>query len=211
MKKIIVFGASGGTGLQIVKQALEAGYEVTAILPNPYALPLQHPNLKIIHGDVMQPETFKEAVKGNDAVISALGTGSIKPTTLYSAGVKNIIAEMEKNNVQRLLCISAGGLDVNPKNNFLIRLLTKLLLQRILKEPYKDMCLMEKEVEQTGLNYTIIRPPRLKDAQLTGKYRVKINDNLENTSSIARADLAHYIVHHIEDRQIFKSIVHVSY
>lgn len=90
MKKIIVFGANGKTGSEIVKQALAAEYHVTAIVRNPSAKAMSHPNLTIIKGDAMQIESFRSLIKGNSAVISALGSGNTKPTKLFSEGVGNI-------------------------------------------------------------------------------------------------------------------------
>jgi putative NADH-flavin reductase len=211
MKKLIVFGASGATGLQFVKQGLEAGYAITAIVRNPAALALEHTELTVIRGDVMQKETFAAAMKGKDAVVSALGNRSTKPTTLYSTGMKNIMEAMQANGVKRIICISAGALDTNPKMGFFIRLLTKAVLQRILKEPYADMRLMEKEIRQTDLDYTIMRPPMLKDKPPKRKYRIAVNGHITRPFSIARADLAHYMVNHVDDSQTFKSIVEISY
>lgn len=159
----------------------------------------------------MLPESFAATMKGKDAVISVLGNRSTKPTILYSKGIENIINEMQKNNVQRLLCVSAGALYTNSKMGLFIRLLTKVVLQRILKGIYADMRLMEKEIQQTNLDYTIVRPPMLKDKPSKGKYRVSINEHLTKPFSIARADLAHFMVNHIDDNKTFKSIVEVSY
>jgi putative NADH-flavin reductase len=212
MEKIIVFGASGATGSQFVQQALESGHEVTAIIRDParFSRP-DHPNLIIHKGDVMQPESFAGAMKDKDAVISALGNRSTKPTRLYSTGMKNIIAAMQVNNIQRIICLSAGALDTNPKMGLLIRLLTKLVLQRILREPYADMRFMEAEIRHTNLDYTIIRPPMLRHKPMKGKYRVAVNGHLARPFSIARADLAHYMLHHIADSGIFRSTVEISY
>ncbi len=211
MKKVIVFGAAGGTGIEVVKQALEAGYQVTAVVRNPEKFTLIHPNLVVKLGDVTLANTIDKVIKDKDVVISAIGNRSTQPTTLYSEGIKNILDAMQQNNVHRLICISAGGLDVNPKASFFVRLLTKYVLQRILKEPYADLRIMEKLVLQSGTDYTIIRPSRLLDKPVTGKYNVGINTNITNPFSIARADVAHFIVNHISDNETFKSITSISY
>lgn len=118
---------------------------------------------------------------------------------------------MEENDVKRFICVSAGGLYTNDKMGFFISLLTKVALQPILKNVYDDMRLMEKEILESQLNYTIVRPPRLTNKLLTKKYRIAINDNLVKLFSIARADLAHLIVNHIDDISTFKSIIEVGY
>ena len=95
MIKIIVFGATGATGREVVKQGLEKGNQITAIIRTRSEFDLQHEHLKVIKGDVLQMATFEEEIPGNDAVISCLGNGSsTKPTTVYSTGIKNIISAM---------------------------------------------------------------------------------------------------------------------
>lgn len=212
MKKIIVFGASGGTGKEIVKQALEKGHAVTAIVRNPVSFNLQHPHLKIIKGDVLKLATFEKELQGKEAVISCLGTGrSTKPTTIYSEGIKNIISAMNKAEVERLTCISAGALDANKEMGFFISTITKIILQRILKNVYNDMRLMEKQVESSNFNWTIVRPAMLKNKPLTGKYRIAINSHIRRPFSIARADLAQYILNNIENSQTYKAKVEIAY
>jgi putative NADH-flavin reductase len=211
MKKIIVIGAAGGTGIEIVKQALDKGYQVTALVRNPEKFTLVNPNLVVKQGDVMLTGNIDEAMAGQDAVISAIGNRSTQPTTLYSEGIRNVLKIMQQNNIRRLICISAGGLDVNPKAVFFVRLLTKYVLQRILKEPYADLRIMETLVRQSNMKYTIMRPSRLLDKPVTGKYRIAINSNISKPFSIARADVAHFIVNHIGDKETFKSITSISY
>jgi putative NADH-flavin reductase len=211
MKKIIVFGASGATGLQVVQHALEAGHRVTAIVRNPTAFLLQHPKLFVVKGDVMVRETFSSAAHGQDIVISTLGSRGEKPVTVYSTGIKNIISTMQEHKIQRIVCLSAGALYTNARMGLFIRLVTKLVLQRILKEPYADMRLMETIIQGTNLDYTIIRPPRLTNKAMTRKYRSVVNDHLVRPFSIARADLAHYILNLMDDSRTFRSIAEISY
>lgn len=207
-----MFGATGGTGKQVVKQALEIGYHVTVIIRNPAAFDIQHHELEIIKGDVLQLSTFENELTGKDAVISCLGSGtSTKPTRVYSAGIENIISAMNKAGIRRLMCISAGALYINKEMGFFIRTLTKLVLQKILKEPYADMRIMETKVEKTHLDWTILRPARLTNKLLTGKYRVAVNSHNKRPFSILRADLAEYMLNSIDTPQNFKAKVEIAY
>jgi len=212
MKKILLFGATGGTGKEVVKQALEKGYEVTVAIRDPSAFTVRHASLTVLKGDVLKPSTFERQIAGKDAVLSCLGTGSsLKPTTLYSEGIQNITAAMKAAGVKRLLCISAGALDVNKEMGFFIRCLTKVILQKILKELYTDMRLMETEVESSSLDWTVLRPAMLKNHPLTGKYRVGIHSHIRHPFSIARADLAQYMLNSISDAQTFQAKVEIAY
>ena len=170
MESLIIFGATGGTGKEVVKQALDAGNAVTIIVRRPLSFPLQHPHLKIVQGDVLQRSTFESEMQGKDAVVSCLGVGrSREQTILYSTGIQNIISAMEMAGVSRLVCISAGALYVNNQMGFFVRILTKYVLQKILKEMYADMRLMEAVIEKSKFNWTIVRTQMLKDKNFTGE------------------------------------------
>src|SRR5258708_14579493 len=154
--KAIVFGSTGGIGRQVVEQALAANYEVTAIARRPEAITTQHPRLKVVRGDVLDPASFRQALAGQDVVVSALGVVTRGPTTVYSAGVANIVEAMRANGVRRLLCISASGLEPGPRWQ---RIVAKQVLWRILKEMYTDLVRMEAVAEASDLAWTGIRPP----------------------------------------------------
>jgi putative NADH-flavin reductase len=211
MKKIIVFGATGGTGKLVVSQALQAGHKVTIIVRNPDAFDIQHQNLDILEGDVFQINSFEKAVVGQDVVVSCLGTQQREPTTVYSDGTRNVSKAMQKAGIKRLICLSAGAVIVPPKSNFLMKFVIKNILQKVFKNLYSDMLVMEEMLKKSDLNCTVIRAPRLKNSKHTGQYRIAINEHLNRPSSISRADLADYIVTHLDDTQAYKSMVEVSY
>lgn len=211
MKNIIVFGASGGTGLEVVEQALEAGHQVTAILRHPDIFPIRHERLRIIKGDVLQTLTYEKAFFGIDVVISCLGSRNREPTTVYSQGVSNIMIAMQKLNITRIICLSAGAVVVPPNASFIMKIIIKNILQRLFKYSYADMLKMEVLLQNSDLNWTVIRPPRLLNGEKTGKYRSIINGFLPKMSSLTRSDLAHYIIHHLEDEKTFKNKVEISY
>lgn len=211
MKNIMVFGASGGTGLEVVEQALERGLQVTVVLRHPDEFPIRHENLRIIKGDVLQPQTYENAFFGIEAVVSCLGTRNREPTTIYSEGVTNIIAAMQKVNVDRIICLSAGAVVIPPNASFIMKFVIKNILQRLFKYSYADMLKMEAYLLNSATNWTVIRPPRLLNGDKTGKYRTVNNEFLKGMSSLTRADLAQYILYHLEDEQTYKSKVEISY
>jgi putative NADH-flavin reductase len=112
--KLVVLGATGGTGSQVVAQALAAGHIVTALVRRPAAVTLQHPRLEVIQGDVLEPATLAQPISRQDALVSALGVTKAGPTTLFSTGIANIMQAMQSAQVRRLICVSASGLDPGP-------------------------------------------------------------------------------------------------
>ena len=207
MKNILVFGASGGTGLEVVEQALEAGHKVTAILRQPDKFPIRHEQLRIIKGDVLNPLTYENTFFGIDIVISCLGTRNREATVVYSQGVSNIMQAMQKVDIDRIICISAGAVEIAPNTSFLMRFLIKNILQKLFKYSYADMLLMEGVLLGSNLNWTVIRPPRLLNGDRTGKYRTSINEFIPHMSTLTRADLADFIIHHLDDEKTYKSKV----
>jgi len=211
MKNILVFGASGGTGLEVVEQALEAGHKVTAILRQPDKFPIRHEQLRIIKGDVLNPLSYEKTLFGMDVVISCLGTRNREATVVYSQGVTNIIQAMQKVDIDRIICLSAGAVEIAPNTSFLMKFLMKNILQKLFKYNYADMLLMEGVLRGSNLNWTVIRPPRLLNGDRTGKYRISINEFIPHMSSLTRADLADYIIHHLDDEKTYKNKVEISY
>jgi len=211
LKKLIVFGATGGTGKQVVEQALQAEHQVTVVVRNPDAFNIQHKNLEIIKGDVFQPLTFSNAIKEKDVIISCLGVQHKKPTIIYSEGINNIIQVMQREKVNRIICLSAGAVIVPSKSSLFLKFVTKNILQRLFKYMYADMLIMEKILRNANLNWTVVRPPWLRDSKYTAKYRTTINEHLSNPSKISRADLAHYIINHLTDEKTFKAVIEISY
>jgi putative NADH-flavin reductase len=211
MRNIIVFGATGGTGRLVVQQALEVGHRVTVIARNPDSVTIRHDRLDLVKGDIFQPHTFEKVIAGKDAVISCLGVQKRVFTTVYSEGVSNIIKAMEMYSVKRIICLSAGAVIVPPKGSFMTRFIIKNILQKRFAHLYSDMLAMEQMLRATDLNFTIIRPPWLRDTKPTGHYRSAINEYLSNPTKISRADLADYIVKHLMDVRTFKARVEISY
>jgi putative NADH-flavin reductase len=208
---ILLFGMTGGTGKLIAERLLSQGHRVTAVGCHPAKVTLQHPHLAVRKGDITQPGTFTELMAACDVAISAIGDHSRKPTTLYSGGIKNVITAMTSSNVGRLICISAQPVEISPAIPFWQKWLIKYILQKIFRYSYADLRAMEKIVCASELNWTIMRPPRLKNNPPTGKYRLAINGHLKLPFSISRADLANCICDLIDQPETFRSIIEIAY
>lgn len=211
MSKLIVFGATGGTGKQVVNQALLAGHQVTVVVRNPATFALQHPQLVTVKGDVLQPATFQQALHGQDAVISCLGSRVRAPTTVYSEGIKNFAGAMQQVGIDRLFCFSAIAVEVPPYGSLLTKLVTKYILQRVFNYLYVDMLRMEALLRESSLNWTVIRPPQLTNGAQMGHYRTTINEPIRNPTKISRSDLAHYLITHLTDEATYKARIEISY
>jgi putative NADH-flavin reductase len=209
--KVVVFGATGGTGRQAVIQALEQGHEVTAVVRKPESVDIRHERLEVIRGDVLDPSTFSESLTGHDAVLSALGVSHRDPTTVYSEGTGHIMEAMEASGIRRLVCLSSAGLEIPDDTPVLQRLVIRLVIQRMYKHAYEDMVRMEAKLRNSGLDWTVIRPPRLTNGPKSGTYRIAKNVPLIGAQGISRADLSDYMMKSISDQSSFQAVVEISY
>jgi len=213
--QLLIIGANGGIGRQCVELALNAGHRVTALVRNSANLPLIHQNLEVVQGDLLKPATLEKYLVGKDAVISAIGVkGGMfgdEPTTLYSEGNANLLQAMEIVGVKRAFFISASAIEISPVIPRFVQFLAKYVIQKLLKHMYADLRRMESIIKASDAKWTIIRPPQLTDQPVTGHYRTAINDWLKDCLKISRADVAHFIIHNVNNPAIIKTTVEISY
>jgi putative NADH-flavin reductase len=210
--KLLVIGATRGTGLQVMRQALAAGHTVTALARDPARIELHHERLSVLRGDVLDPASLAPSMAGQDAVLSSLGATSGRgQITLYSEGMRNIIQAMRAAGVPRLIAVSAGPLSIDEGDTLPSRLLMKPLLRVAFREAYADLARMEEEMRESGLDWTIMRPPRLTDKPPTGRYRTAVNRSVRRGYSIARADLAGAILKLLDDPTAIHATMGIGY
>lgn len=182
--KLVVFGATGATGRELVGLALEQGHAVTAFARDPAKLGLSHPNLSVIRGDVLDPASVQRAVHGQEAVLCTIGAGA-KRGTLRADGTRNIAGAMEKAGVRRLVCQSSYGVgDTRDKLSFLLKY---VLVPLVLRHAFADHEAQERVIRQSRLDWTIVRPVGLVKGPKTGIYR---HGNL-GAAAPARATISH--------------------
>ena len=191
-KKVVIFGATGGTGKQLVSQALELGYQVTAFVRDPDKLEIKDENLIVITGDVLKKTDVDKAVTAQDAVFSALG---VRPGNqpICTRGIKTIIASMKKKKVNRLIVVSAYGVR-DTKQNFYPKLLWLLL-----KSLMQDKEDMEEALESSHLNWTAVRPTILTSGPQTSSYQPGKDLNVGFMPKISRADVADFMLNAFRD------------
>ncbi|MCP2338349.1 NAD(P)-dependent oxidoreductase [Actinomadura rupiterrae] len=200
--KLTIFGASGGTGTALYREALRRGHEVTAVVRDPARLPEDlRDRADVLVADVMDPAAVEPAVQGRDAVMSCLGTRTGRaPTTVCTDSVTSILQGMRASGARRLLVISATAPYPDPGDDALNRYLAKPLVSKILAAPYKDLLRADRLVEDaTDIDWTIVRPPRLQDGPPRGTYRLGIDRTPPRARTIRRADLANAMLDLSED------------
>lgn len=209
---LLIIGATGGTGQQLVEQALEQGHKVTALARNPEAISLRHERLTVVQGNVLDAQSVAKAAQGQDAVLSALGVtgfGGFNKVTLYSEGGRSIIEAMEKAGVKRFISVTSGGVeDQDPSFGLAYKFIFKpLLLQRA----YEDMKRFEALVRSSQLDWILVRPTRLTDGKKTEKYRVSARFAPEKGAEISRADLAHFMLKQLDGDRFLRGTPTLAY
>ena len=188
--KLTIFGASGATGTSLVQQALAAGHEVTAVVRDPARLAIPaHQRLKVVTADVLDPAAISPAVDGADAVISAVGPGTVA-STLRQDSTRSIIQAMQKAGTRRLLTVSGSVVADEGESAFMRYLLKPLARRTFLRHVCADMRQAENEIRASNLDWTIFRPPSLTDKAAKRTYRTAFDRNLPHGFTISRADLA---------------------
>ena len=199
---LTIFGASGGTGTCLVEQALAAGDEITAVVRDAARLAVpQHPRLRVLTADIMDPDSINAAVTGADAVLTAVGPRGTGATTVITDSVRSIIAAMQKTGARRLLMLSGSIVADDGESAYLRYLLKPVARRTFLRHVCADMRAGEAVVEASGLDWTIVRPPRLTSKPASGTYRTAVDRSLPHGFSVTRADLAACMLSLIDDPQ----------
>ena len=204
--KLVIFGATGGTGLELVKQALERGCAVTAFVRNPAPLADNGDGLTIITGDIYDKAAVARCLQGQDAVVCALGARDLQKTTIRTTGTVNIINGMKQAGVNRLLVVSAMGIGDSWHT---LSLFNKLFFATLLRNARTDHEAQETAVKASGLDWTIVRPSGLVDTPGTGVYRVGENIRAK-TSKIPRADVADLILNELTEGALIHKAVTIT-
>jgi putative NADH-flavin reductase len=207
--KLIVFGSTGTIGRQLIFHALELGHEVTAFARNKEKLSdIIHTNLRIVEGDVFNFPSVKEAVKGQDVVLIALGAG--RKGKVRSEGTLNIIKAMEQIRIKRLICQTTLGAGESRGNlNFFWK---RIMFGWFLKDAYEDHELQEKYIMDSPLDWTIVRPAAFTDGKLTGQYKHGFGaDDHSIKLKISRPDVALFMLMQLSSNMYLHKTPALSY
>ena len=219
--KLTIFAATGGIGRQALEQALAAGHEVTAVVRNPNGLSGE---ARIVRVDLAAaaPEALESAIAGADGVLSGLGPRSASEAGIASQGTRAIVQAMRATDVRRIVVVSAAPIGTvpspgrprppkhDPGDGFFMRHLLSPLTKAALRTRYGDLALMEDLLRDSGLDWTVVRPPQLTNKALTGTYRIAYGQNLRRGLRISRADVAHLMLRVLEQPETIKQVIGIA-
>ncbi|MFD9127362.1 NAD(P)-dependent oxidoreductase [Kitasatospora sp. NPDC059571] len=225
--KLTVFAATGGIGRLILDQALAAGHDVTAVVRNPDRLNADGrppERVRVVRADLADadPQVLESAVAGADAVLSGLGARSSAEAGVALHGTAAMIRAMDATGVRRIVVVSAAPIGTvatparpapprhDPGDGFLMRNLLNPMVKRILAAHYADLARMEEAVLASGLDWTVVRPPRLTDRPGTGRYRTEVGRNVRGGWSIPRADVARHMLRVLDEQETVRRIVSIA-
>ncbi len=209
---LIIFGASGATGQELIKQSLAAGHSVAAFIRNPAKLTIKHAKLRLVIGDLLNPSTVAKALPGHDAVLVSLGAPARRACTLRSQGTSNIVHAMEAAGIKRLVCQSSLGFgDSEPvlrRTSFIFR---NIIVPLLLRDTFEDHARQEDIIKNSNLDWTIVRPGNLTNKPGKKTYRHGFTaDDPTIKVKISRADVAYFMLHLASSKDYERQAVGIS-
>jgi putative NADH-flavin reductase len=206
--KLVVLGATGGIGLQIVRQAIEQGHSVTAFVRSPEPLKPFGNRITIRQGNLLNSAELTKAISGHDAILSGFGPRvpiAKSDANLLENFASALTTAMHQASVRRTVIVSTAFLfkdSIVPPTYLFGRIFFPSVVQ--------DAAAMEQVITQSPLDWTIVRPPQLTDKPLTGKYRVRAGHLPRFGFNISRADVAHFFLKTLADPAPIRKILGVS-
>jgi len=193
--KLLLLGATGGTGRQLLSLALEAGHETTALVRSPEKLNAED-HLLVRAGDATDPEAVDAAVAGQDAALSALGVRSPLGDDLITPSLRALVPAMQKHSVRRLIWLSALGVGQTREQ---APVMLRVPLSTILRRIGRDKAAGEEYLRSTDLDWTLVYPPALTNGPRTGTYRSGETVNVSGLPRISRADVAEFMLAQLDN------------
>lgn len=196
---ILVEGGSKGLGLEIARQALEAGYKVRSMARSASAINLSNPLLERVRGDALKSRDVEAALVGIDVVIQTLGIGFadlFKPVSVFSEATRVLVASMKRQKIRRLICVTGFGAGDSGAS---ISSLQRIPFQAIFGRAYQDKTRQEHLIKASGLDWTIARPGVLTGGKRTRHYKILDDASQWRNGIISRSDVADFMVGQIQD------------
>jgi len=209
--RVLIVGATGGTGRQLIAQALEGGCAVTALVRNPSKLQIKHPQLTVIQGDVLDYASVENAMRGQEAVLSALGHKRFfYPTRILSEGTRNLLCAMKAHGVPRLVCETSLGIGDSAGRMGLYY--TLFIIPVILPFYFLDKARQERIIAASDVEWVIARPGVLNNGDKRARFRHGRNaGNFLWTVRISRADVADFMLNQLASDDYLQSAAGVCW
>ena len=206
--KLLILGATGGTGLQLVRQSLELNHEVAVLTRNRSKLNHTHERLTVLEGNVLDEKILLKALEGKDAVLSALGRGkSLNSSNLISKAVSTLIPAMNATGVKRVVFLSSFGVGQTFRQANFIQ---KIIFRTFLRDIYADKARADERICSSSLEWTLVHPVALTNAPFTGTYIVGEKLPMKGLPKISRADVAHFMLLQLNDPGFLRKTIIVS-
>jgi len=208
---VLIVGSTGGTGRELVQQALDLGHTVTAFARKPEKIKITHERLRVLQGNVLDYSSVDKAVAGQEAVLSALGHKRwIIKTTILSEGTRNIMRAMEKHGLRRLICETSLG--VGNSWGRLGLQYTLFIIPLLLFFYFWDKKVQERYISESKLDWVIVRPGALTNGRRRNacKHGPKVGNYLW-TVRISRSDVAAFMLKQLTDDSYLRKTVGVAY
>lgn len=208
--RVLVIGATGGTGRRLVEQALERGWTVTALVRDPGRLPTRHDRLTILTGDALDEASVDAAVRGQDAVVSALGHRRyLGPTRILSGATRLVLNSMETHGVPRFVCETSMGIGDSAGRMGL--LYTLFVVPVILPFYFWDKARQERLIAASAVEWVIVRPGALTNGEKRGVRREGRDvGSFLWTVRISRADVAAFMLDQLTSDAYLRSVPGIS-
>ena len=197
--RLLVLGATGGAGRALVNRALAGGHEVRALVRSTAKLGISHPKLRVVEGSAGEPQAMNQALDAPlDAVISTLGIYHRTPETPLADIFTTVLAGLKAHGPRRLICMTSLGVgDSAGQGNWIVQLITRYSLSYVLA----DKGVQETMIHESGLDWTLVRPPRLTNGPARGRYTVWEGEVPDTRLrwSVSRADAADFMLALLSD------------
>lgn len=206
--KIALFGATGHLGSQVLRQALEQGHQVTALVRHPEKLTLQHNRLNTVVGDALKPQDVRLVVQGQDAVVSALGGGMQEPFEVLTQGLSNILSTMEASGNKRIIATAAAGILQHDAQSLRRDQPSFPPMFRVISEAHLSAFHI---LQKSASNWTLLCPAMMPEGAATKQYRVLADYAPQGSMQISTGDAAHFILGELEQAQFVGKRVGITY
>lgn len=207
---LVIIGGTGRIGGPLVRAALARGEHVVVAARHPEELAVTHDNLTRATLDVLEPETLAGPLAGARAVVFAAGKPGRGPTIVRSAGIAAVGRAMREAGVSRLVTVAPSAAAISRHTPLSRKIALRYFVHKVYRNPFLDVERMEDELPHTGLDWSVVRAPRLLDGPASGRYSVVPEERVGRVRPVPLADFADFVVGHALDTAACHDVLTVT-